>query len=434
MKTFPLAPQGVGAAVCAVLVSLAFAGTARADDEASTSGGLKIKSSDGAFEGSLGGRLQFDAVMLEPDNGSGIGSDKVENNSGSYFRRVYIQLEGRAYDWSYKLHYGVSSGGGGTGSSNSLQDVWLSHSVLVPESTIYIGQHKPWRSIEEIGSNNQALFMERPVTSANGIYGGHDYTQGLYYAYADQTWFGGVSAYLLNRDGTGSSEGTGGNARLVWSPINDSGRLLHLGLSYSSDHADNTANASQALSASYRYGGYRLGSGSVTQTFASYGAGPSPSQDTIGAEFAGVYGPAYLNAEFASAKFEQDGKPSSTVDAAYVQASWFLTGESKAYSIKEHVIGNPKPKNRNGAIELKLRYEMMRNTDVDASQSLGCNITQGPSTGVDDCRYSGWTTGVNYYPNPAMRIMLDYMRSTADLGSAGKDEPDTIAARVQIVY
>ena len=117
-----------------------------------------------------------------------------------------------------------------------------------------------------------------------------------------------------------------------------------------------------------------------------------------------------------------------------MQASWFVTGESKVYAVKEHVITNPKPKNALGAVELKLRYEIMRNTDVDSGQSLGCNVSSGPSSGVDDCRYHGWTAGVNYYPNPAMRLMLDYMRSTADLGSAGKDEPSTIAARLLIVY
>ncbi|WP_428310782.1 OprO/OprP family phosphate-selective porin [Hydrocarboniphaga sp.] len=428
MNTSLLAARAAGALSCALLLSVSL--TAHADDEATTTGGLKIKSADGAFEGSLGGRLQFDAVMLEPDDGSGIGSDKAENNSGSYFRRVFIQLEGKLYDWNYKLHYNIAGG------TNSLQDVWVSHTFLVPESTFYIGQHKPWRSIEEIGSNNSALFMERPVTSANGIYGGHDYTQGLYYAYATPAWFAGAAAYLLNRDGASSSEGTGANARLVWSPINSSGRLLHLGVSYSSDHADNTATSSNALSASYRYGGYRLGSGSVTQTFASYGAGPSPSQDTVGAEFAAVYGPAYLNAEYASADFSQSGKPDSRVEAAYVQASWFITGESKTYAVKEHVITTPKPKNPIGALELKLRYEIMRNTDVDSSQSLGCNVSNGPaaSAGVDDCDYHGWTAGLNYYPNPAMRFMLDYMRSSADLGSAGKDQPSTIAARLQIVY
>jgi len=430
MKIASLAPRGAGAFACALLAAVSLSPAAHADDEASTSGGLKIKSADGAFEGSLGGRLQFDAVMLEPDDGSGIGSDQAENNSGSYFRRVFIQIEGRLYDWNYKLHYNIAGGG------NSLQDVWVSHAVLTPESTVYIGQHKPWRSIEEIGSNNSALFMERPVTSANGIYGGHDYTQGLYYAYATPAWFAGASAYLMNRDGAASSEGSGGNARLVWSPINRAGRLLHLGASYSSDHADNTATNSNALGASYRYGGYRLGSGSVTQTFASYGAGPSPSQDSIGAEFAAIYGPGYLNAEYASAEFAQSGKPDSRVEAGYVQASWFITGESKVYAIKEHVITSPKPKNASGALELKLRYEMMRNTDVDSSQSLGCNVSNGPQAGagVDQCDYHGWSAGLNYYPNPAMRFMLDYMRSTAELGSAGKDEPSTIAARMQIVY
>ena len=61
----------------------------------------------------------------------------------------------------------------------------------------------------------------------------------------------------------------------------------------------------------------------------------------------------------------------------------------------------------------------------------GCNV--GKTTG-DKCQVSAVSAGVNWYVNPAVRFMLDYVAGSADLGSAGKDEPNTIAARMQIAF
>lgn len=409
-------------------VALALVGAAPVyADTASSTGGLRIKSDDGSFEASFGGRIHFDAVYLDPDNGAGFGSAQAENNSGSYFRRVFVQMDGRLYDWRYRLQYNIAGG------TNSFMDVWVSHTLLAPQSTLYIGQKKPWRSLEELGANNNTLFMERPVTSASGIYGGRDFQQGLFYAYSTPDYFAGLSAYMLNKDGQAATQGSGATGRLVWSPLHAQGRVLHLGLSYASDHADNSAASTTApLVASYRYAGYRLGSGTMTQTFAAYGAGVAASQATLGAELAAVYGPFYLNGEYARARFAQDGRADQRVSAAYLQASWFISGESKPYTLADHTIANPRPAQAGGALELKLRYERMR--DEDAVAGTGCSTSKPPAAGIDQCRYSGWTTGLNYYMNPAMRMMLDYQQSDADLGSAGHDRPRTIAMRLQLVY
>lgn len=423
------------------------AGVAHADT-ASTTGGFKIKSDDGNFEASIGGRIHFDAVLIDPDseayNGNNNrGSAAIENNSGTYFRRVFLSLAGKVYGWGYKVETNMA-GNASTG-ANDFQDVFVSHQLGGKEGTIYLGQHKPWRSTEELTSNNATLFMERPVTSANGILGGRDFQQGVFYSWQNKDYFGGAAVYSLHKDGQASTQGMGYNARLIWSPINTDKQVVHVGGSYSSDHADNNGS----LTASDRFEGYRLASGAnvLTETFANYGAGPAPRVDTYIIEAAGVYGPFFLQSEYSGAKFKQNGAASADVDAWYVQGSWFVTGESKPYAADKS-FGNPKPLNSSGAVELKVRYQLMENTSVSAGGTAGkasaanpgaCNATGAPTTGaavgaLSKCEVSEIAAGVNYYVNPNVRFMFDFVAPTADLGNLGKDSPYTYAGRVQLAF
>jgi phosphate-selective porin OprO/OprP len=420
--------------IVAAFVGVGTTGVALADS-ASTTGGIKIKSDDGNFDASIGGRVHFDAVYLDPDGGAynktnAAGSGAVENNSGTYFRRVFLTLQGTTYGWGYKIETNMA--GNTASGGNDFQDVFISHQLGGKEGKMYVGQHKPWRSLEELGSNNSTLFMERPVTTASGIFGGRDFQQGLFYSWQNKDLFGGAAIYSLHKDGAASTEGTGYNARLIWSPINDATKVAHIGGSYSSDHADNNA----ALSASYRIAGYRLGTGTVTETLATYGGAGlgGASADTYNIEAAGMFGPVFLNGEYASSKFKVNTKPDATVDGYYVQASWFVTGESKTYGA-DKTFGNPKPKNAYGAIELKARYEYAENSDVTSTANPGnCTSTGAPSSGRTQCELSDIAVGFNYYVNPNVRFMFDYVAAEANLGDAGKDSPNTFAGRVQLAF
>src|SRR5882757_8194911 len=130
----------------AVFVGVGAGAVAHAD-EATTTGGFKIKSSDGNFDASLGGRIHFDGLLNMPDsNEHKIGSGAADDaNSDFEFRRVFISLGGHLYGYEYRVDYDLAA--------SNFQDVWIAHSLL-PGGTIYIGQHKPWRSMDEIASNN----------------------------------------------------------------------------------------------------------------------------------------------------------------------------------------------------------------------------------------------------------------------------------------
>lgn len=456
----------------AAFIGTSVSGVAHADT-ASTTGGLKIKSDDGKFDASIGGRIHFDGVVLSPDdsayNGSSnkYGSGALNNASGFYFRRAFLTLGGHAYGWEYKVEDDLVGGQAGaaptytststttcdtsvppkctsttttTSSNNSVggfQDIYIGHSLFTGSDELYLGQKKPWRSMSELQSNNEILFMERPVTSASGIFAGRDFQDGISYRINDKgtgLW-AGAAFYSLSKIGQNSTEGTGENVRVAWAPINKDGLLTHIGFSYSSDHADNN----NSLKPSYNFGGYKL-STPASITMASYsnsGNGTNAQADTWTGELAGIWGPAFLEGEYAHQTIDGGGKIGSDLDAYYVQASFFLTGESKGYNSTNGVVaGNPKPLHTYGAVEFKVRYEDMKNKSVNASNPAtgGCTATN-PGTGtIDKCDVNDVAFGINYYVNPNVRFMFDYVMAEANLGSAGKDKPDTIAARAQISF
>ena len=421
-----------------LLLNLAAVDAAHADT-ASTTGGIVIRSEDNKFDAVLGGRLHFDFNDIYPDKGSKFDSGAAENTGGFFFRRLYLTLGGDLYGWHYYFEEDLANS---TSPASGLQDAWISHSFF-GYGNILFGQHKPWRSFDEITSNNEILFLERDVISANGIFGGRDYQDGIFYKYQQKkllrdgdNFFGGWSVYSLAKAGQPSTQGIGYNARLAYAPLLHERSWLHLGASWSSDHADNANKLSAGYSSYYA----RQGTGQNVVSLAGTTAGSNPHADTYTAELAGAWGPLYLNGEYAEARYSQPGQASQTVDAYTVQASWTITGESKPYKAEEAVIRSARPLHPYGALELALRYDHERNRDLPANNSKVCapsapaTFTLPAGTAIDRCDISSMTLGLNYYANPAVRFLLDYTLGEVDLGSAGKDRPRALSGRVQLVF
>lgn len=417
-------------------------GVAHADD-ATTTGGIKIKSSDGNFDASLGGRIHFDGLLNMPDSndkkiGSGAGGD---TNSDFEFRRVFLSLGGHLYGFEYKVDYDMSNSG--------FNDVWLAHGLL-PGGTLYIGQHKPWRSLDEIASNNNTVFLERNIVSATGVYGGQDYTEGLYYSWnhglfgsSDNVW-AGASGYSLHKMANGNqvrTQGTGYNARLAYAPWVSPTSWLHAGVNFSSDSPDvagssvvsggNASGVFTSFGPGYNYGG-RSGAKITLASYATAATGNNPHQDAIGGELAGSFGPVYGQAEYTELGLHQEGKPYNKVDAYSVTGAWAITGETRGYDKKNASYVGLKPAHAYGAFELAARYDHGRNGLNDGN--AGCTATGVAAASVTKCSVSLITVGLNYYPNPAVRFVFNYTHGEAKFGDAGKDSPDSIGLRAQLVF
>ena len=427
----------IRAGTLALFLNASMASAAHADT-ASTTGGIVIRSEDNKFDAVLGGRLHFDFNDIYADKGSKFDSGAIDNTGGFFFRRLYLTLGGDLYGWRYYFEEDLANS---TSPAAGLQEAWIGHDFL--GGKILFGQHKPWRSFDEITSNNEILFLERDVISANGIFGGRDYQDGIFYKYQQKSllrdrdnFFGGWSIYSLAKGGQPSTQGIGYNARLAYAPMVSARSWLHLGATYSSDHADNANKLTAGYSSYYA----RQGAAQNVASFAGTAAGDNPQVDTYTAELAGALGPFYLNGEYAEARFSQPSQTSRTVDAYTVQASWYATGESKLYRPEEAVIRSPRPLHSYGALEVALRYDHERNRDLPANNSKICTpsapspFTAPGGTAIDRCDISSTALGINYYANPAVRFMLDYTLGEVDLGSAGKDRPRALSGRLQLVF
>ena len=470
-------------------------------DEATTTGGIKIKSSDGNFDASIGGRVHFDGEVIVPDHGSTFGSGssnascvdtvtgkivvggscpagvttvgsaadpiatvKLRNGgekSSFYFRRVFLSLSGHLYGWQYLIDEDLAATG-----TNGLNDAWVAHSVF-GDDTIYLGQHKAWRSMEEIASNNITPFMERSIVSdsgggSTGVYGGRDYEDGVFYKWAKSfgstNVFAGGSFYTLGKasnlaagapsvtvtttnvnPGSNSAvvtttstpaqtEGTGYNLRFAVAPIVGENYWVHVGASGSYDTSDYTGGYT-TLSSGYQF----IGRQGATATLASYSPsalGNNPNVTSIAGELAGAFGPAYLQAEFVNARYRQTNVVTNTVQATTVFAAYTLTGETRPYDKNLGTYGAIKPKHAYGALEVLARFDTGRNDGGGVGKFVGSTV---PTGATSDRLYTA-TFGVNYYVNPAVRFMVNYMHGSWDSGATGKDNANSFEGRISLVF
>ena len=419
----------------AALTVLALAASNVYADPAETKGGIKIKTEDGRFEANVNGRIQFDYYLFSEDNDARIGSTVFgsgqaasDNRGGAAFRRTYLTLSGKAYGFDYKFENDFTT----TATNNaSFREMWIG--TKVGPGKLIIGQHKPFRGMEELASSNEITLMERPVTTASGIYAGRQFTTGLFYKGNTETFGYGVHATTLAA-ATAQTEGNSFGGRFYYFPLAEDGKTLHVAIAYSSDRED---TGSAAASPVFSYGGRR----GVNATFGNAGTAKASTfgtQSTIHAELAGSFGPFTAQAEYAKASLEDAlGTAASPRDADvtayYVQGSYFVTGEKKVYKKDRGAFGAPKPTNSYGAVELVARYESIENDETTTGAANGCAIPGVAAGSYQSCEVSQITLGANWYVNPNTRFMLNYYMAEADVGS-GKDEPDALSLRAQFAF
>ena len=382
-------------------------------DNAVTGGGIKVVSDDGRFEGNLGGRIQYDYATIARDQLA------PSTANGAYLRRAYVSLSGKLFgDLRYKLENDFSNAG-----SSANKDIWIGLELPAKAGLLRIGHMQPPAGMESQTSSNELLFTERPFISSNTMFSGREYQNAISYNAHASGFTAAAAAYDANatsggdKDASKPAGGRGLAGRITYAPFSGSGAVLHVGLSY-----DNT---------SFRLGTPNAGAsggaavnaqdvGKISPKVAIVAAGYETDK-TLTGELAGGFGPAFVQAEYASGRFAGGTLATEeTVTSCYVQGSVFVTGESKLYRQEFGVFGSPRPHHPWGAVELKARYDHVRNRDA-ASQPEVSTVS----------------LGANYYLNPNVRVMLDYNIGKSETTAAGlttTDKPKSFVARFQLVF
>ena len=145
----------------------------------------------------------------------------------------------------------------------------------------------------------------------------------------------------------------------------------------------------------------------------------------MGLELATVMNSFWAAAEYIRAETDSALLGDPIVGGAYVQAGYFLTGESRGYKPSNGTFARLKPNNPwdgsggKGAWEIAARW-----SSLDLNDSMIAGGTQ-----------NNLTLALNWYPNSATRLMFNWVHAEADIPLVGRGlGGDFAIVRVQVDF
>lgn len=368
------------------------------------------------------GRLFFDHIMYEDDPAlvAATGVDRL-NETG--FNTARLGGKGTVYEnviGQVEVEF--------EGSEVDFKDVFIEVTNAPALGTVRVGHFKEPFSLEELTSSRFITFMNRSLPHSAFVPSRNFGVMASNYILENEnwSWFAGTFRNDSPDNPTGrashiADEGdwvfTGRAAGLLYYDEPSHGRyLIHVGGAFS--HRQDLTVVSFAQRP-------ELGSqaGYLTTTHTG-----DRDWNLFGAEAAIVWGPGSLQAEY----YNADPDSNDANNGGYVEASYFLTGEHRAYKMDSKAFDRVKPLEDffrvstaegvcmgRGAWQLKARYSW-----VDLNSGLA-----GIRGYMD-----GFSAGANWYWNPYTRMMFDYVHEDVDLLSGVVGNNDLFGMRFQFDF
>jgi phosphate-selective porin OprO/OprP len=394
-----------------------------------------FKSASGDFSLDIRALVQFDTAYY----GQGKNPSGVDFSSGSNFRRARLGVEGVLFsDWSYQFIYDF----GGSGSEGaSISSAYIQYDGLGPVHW-RIGAYPAPESFDDTTSASNLLFLERaqPADLARSIAGSDGRDGTTLFAYDDK-YFAALS-YTgdLVQDSGVFDEQQALVGRLAYRLYHDGESNFAIGgdSTYVFKIADTAAGAGSPSAIRLRERP-ELNVDDNNIRLIDTGSIDARRLWEWGLEAAGNWRNLYAQGGYFNFDVTRRNSPlpDPSFDGWYVQASWVLTGESKPYNASTASYGLPKPRHPlsfdhdgTGAWEMAARYSVL-----DLNDNAGIAGSPAPFGGVRGGEQKIWTAGVNWYPNDAIRFVLDYQHTDVTrLNAAGGDSGaklDAVSLRAQ---
>ena len=378
--------------------------------------GLTLRAPGDAVVFELGGRLHA-------DGGSG-GSRAL---SGEFplpadIRRAWVEptLTVRE-DLIFALQYDAASA---TRPINNLLVSYKGPTVPgLPSLVLTGGNFKEPFSLEQMTSNNDITFMERSLADAFAPERNTGFAVGAH----GKRWTLAAGVFGGNINETVDRGGLAGTARATLAPVLDEGRVLHLGVAGSLRNLDRRG---PDLSFSTTPESFLFRS-ELVDTDTIEGA---RSVRRLGLEAAFASGPFRVQGEFIATAVERERGGELSFRGGYVYAAYVLNGKAPAYALDTDVatemgmFERVKPDNGQrvskggvGVWELAARMSAIDLSSRDVRGGVERNAT----------------LGLNWYPEPFVRVMANYVRAWTDGSAAtgGRDaRADIGQVRVQIAF
>ncbi len=245
-----------------------------------------------------------------------------------------------------------------------------------------VGQMNEPVGLEASTSQRANTFMERalPFTFVPFYhFGGAAY-------YVKKPLFLHIGAFGRTYLNTVSDAGTGVSSRIVYSVADNDTSALHVGGSYFVRRPD---------SMSLRFAARPESAVTDSRLVDTRDIDFVESYKGAGLEFAYVRGALSFQGEYLAAWPSRTGdRPDPFFWGSYLYASYFLTGESRRYDSSRAAFNSIRPHHKRfGAWETALRYSVL---DLDSGE-------------VEGGRERNTTLALNWYINPKVRLMFNYI-------------------------
>jgi phosphate-selective porin OprO/OprP len=374
--------------------------------------GARIERNDGMYAVKFGGRIQFDMAAVGTDDDiEDEFSPDVKRGTGDDFRRARLFVEGEfAEHGIFKAEYDFAGG------EAAFKDVYAGLRGLPYVGTVRFGHFYEPMSLEMSTSSKYITFLERslPVLAflperSSGI--------GMYNQLFDERMtfhMGGFREVGDDGEGFSNSSDYNAGARVTALPVwNEDGRqLVHTGFWYSHQFRGND----QPLSYDPDAESNTLGSLTALPELEVNGV------DLSGAELAFVAGPVSVQGEFIASFVDRDaGQSRRTFYGSYLTASWFLTGESRAYDREYGIFTRTRPatsfslsERQWGAFELAARWSFLDLNDGSVRGGI----------------LNDYSVGLNWYLYSNLRLMTDYLLAHRN----GVGDAHVLQSRVSIDF
>ncbi|MEA1986207.1 MAG: porin [Candidatus Marinimicrobia bacterium] len=376
-----------------VFVALAFGekseGSTEWDD-----GTIKWKSNDGNFQTFFDVRMYINAgYFFEGEN---------ELSNGTHLRKARFAVKTKLWkvwkaEWDMDIAEGVVE----------VKDMYFSY-VGFNNTHLKFGHFKQALGLNELMSSRYQTFIERsyPMLAFET-----DRKTAIEYSRWGKRWNIRSSVFGqemdINKNKTKDETGGGYAVRLVYAPQITDNLMVHLGGAYVMEKPSDESNAVEFKSEPET----KLGDVEILDT------GTIRDVDNtvkLGLEGVLKYKGISIQSEFVSTKVARlDSLSDVNLDGTYTFLSWILTGEERPWDNTQGEFGQIMPENKYGAWELVARFSHLNLSDLDA--------------GVTGGKANNYTFGLNWYPNPNMKMQFNYtmvknsVNATGD-GFIGGDE------------
>ena len=394
--------------------------------------GLEWDSQDGRFHIEFGGRIMTDfAFWTSKDSHiEDLVNDGDDLEDWTEFRRARLFTSGKLYSNTviYKAQYDFAEGDG------DFKDVYIGFPKLLGDiGTVIVGHQKEPFSLEEQTSSKYMTFMERGLPNVFSPGRNTGFKVGNNVLNERVTWAVGVfdDAGDFGEDtGDGDWATTGRLTAAPWY-ADDGAKVLHLGMASSIRSLDDDETGFSSRPEMHE-----------ATKFVDTGDIMADEGTLLGLESALVYGPFSVQGEWIQAQIDTEDDPffdDPEFDGYYVYVSYFLTGEHRAYDLGDGAFGRLKPHENAfedgglGAWEVGVRVSNVDLTDglimpaPDPFEPFEAPEEKTPGE-LDNI-----ALGLNWYLNPNMRVMFNYVMADLDRAEVD-DDVSAFLTRFQIDF